>query len=94
VLAPRGTLLLSSGAGRFAGIDRIVRARLLSPFARQRPTTFLAKENRADLLVPTELLESGKVTPVIDRTFGLSETPAAIRYLEGGHTRGKVVLTI
>jgi len=93
-LAPRGTLLLSSGAGRFAGIDRIISARVLSLFAGQRLTTFLAKENRADLLVLKELIEAGKVTPVIDRTYGLSETPAAIRYLEAGHTRGKVVLTI
>jgi len=93
-LAPGGTLVLSSGAGRFAGIDRIVKARALSPFVGQRLATFLAKENKADLLVLTELIETGKVTPVIDRTYALSETPAAVRYLEAGHTRGKVVLTI
>jgi NADPH:quinone reductase-like Zn-dependent oxidoreductase len=94
VLAPGGTLVLSSGAGRFAGIDRIIRARVMSPFTGQRLTTFLAKETRADLLVLTELILAGKVTPVIDRTYVLSETPAAISYLQGGHTRGKVVITI
>jgi len=94
VLAPGGTLVLSSGAGRFAGIDRIIRARVMSPFTGQRLTTFLAKETRADLLVLTELILAGKVTPVIDRTYVLSETPAAISYPQGGHTRGKVVITI
>ena len=87
-------LVLSSGAGRFAGIHRIVAALALSPFVSQRLTTFNAKANTADLLTLTELIESGKVTPIIDRTYGLSETPEAIRYLEAGHTRGKVVITV
>jgi NADPH:quinone reductase-like Zn-dependent oxidoreductase len=93
-LAPGGTLVLSGGAGRFAGVDRIIKARALSPFVRQRLTSFLAKETKADLLTLKELLEAGKVTPVIDRTYPLSETPEAIRYLEEGHTRGKVVITV
>ncbi len=57
-------------------------------------TTFTAKENNEDLVVLKELIEAGKVTPVIDRTYPLSEVPEAIRYLEEGHARGKVVITI
>jgi len=67
---PRGTLVLSSGAGRFAGIHRIVAALALSPFVSQRLTTFNAKANTADLPILTELIESGKVTPIIDRCTG------------------------
>lgn len=55
---------------------------------------FLAKSNKEDLGVLQKLLEAGKVTPVIDRTYPLSETPEAIRYLEQGHARGKVVITV
>ena len=60
----------------------------------QKLTTFICRENYEDLLVLTELIEAGKVTPVIDRTYPLSEAPKAIRYLEQGHARGKVVITI
>jgi NADPH:quinone reductase-like Zn-dependent oxidoreductase len=49
--------------------------------------------NKGDLATLKELIEAGKITPVIDRTYSLSETPEAIRYLEEGHTRGKVVIT-
>ena len=55
---------------------------------------FLAKITKEDLVVLTELFEAGKVKPVIDRTYPLSEAPAAIRYLEAGHARGKVVITV
>jgi NADPH:quinone reductase-like Zn-dependent oxidoreductase len=51
-------------------------------------------ENAKDLIVLTELIESGSVTPAIDRTYPLSETPAAIRYMQDGHARGKVVITV
>ena len=57
-------------------------------------TTFTAKESKEDLVVLKELIEAGKVTPVVDRTYPLSEVPEAIRYLEEGHARGKVVITI
>ena len=50
--------------------------------------------HKEDLVVLTELIEAGKVTPVIDRTFPLVEAPEAIRYLEAGHARGKVVITV
>jgi NADPH:quinone reductase-like Zn-dependent oxidoreductase len=54
----------------------------------------MSKERRQDLLTLKDLIEAGKLTPVIDRTYPLSEAPQAIRYLEQGHARGKVVLTV
>jgi NADPH:quinone reductase-like Zn-dependent oxidoreductase len=64
------------------------------PFVGQKLGTFISKENHEDLIILTELVESGKVTPVIDRTYPLSEVPEAIRYLEEGHAQGKVVITV
>jgi NADPH:quinone reductase-like Zn-dependent oxidoreductase len=60
----------------------------------QKLGSFINKENYQDLLVLNELIESGKVTPVIDKTYPLAEVPEAIRYLEGGHARGKVVISV
>jgi NADPH:quinone reductase-like Zn-dependent oxidoreductase len=94
VLTPGGTLVLSSGRGRAAGIDRIVKASLASPFVRQGLVVFVEQENAADLLVLKELVESGAVTPVIDRTYPLAEAREALRHVEAGHTRGKVVITV
>jgi NADPH:quinone reductase-like Zn-dependent oxidoreductase len=96
-LAPKGTLVLVGGeaGGRWlGGNDRQLRALLLSRFVGQKLTTFISKENHQDLLVLKELIEAGKVTPVIDRTYPLAEVPQAIRYLEQGHARGKVVITV
>ena len=96
-LAPEGTLVIVGGetGGRWlGGSDRQVRALLLSRFVGERLTTFISSENHEDLLVLKELIESGKVTPVIDRTYPLTEAPQAIRYLELGHARGKVVITV
>ena len=93
-LTPTGTLVLSSGEGRFAGIDRVVRALVSSPVVRQRLRPFLTKETTEDLVALVELVESGKVTPVIDRTYPLSGVSEAIAYLEEGHARGKVVITL
>jgi D-arabinose 1-dehydrogenase-like Zn-dependent alcohol dehydrogenase len=56
--------------------------------------TFLAKGSKEDLTVMHELMEAGKVTPVIDKRYRLSEVPEAIRYMEEGHARGKVVITL
>jgi NADPH:quinone reductase-like Zn-dependent oxidoreductase len=61
---------------------------------RQRLRPFISKERRADLVVLKGLIEDGKVTPVIDRTYPLSEVSEAIRHLEEGHARGKVVITV
>jgi NADPH:quinone reductase-like Zn-dependent oxidoreductase len=55
---------------------------------------FLAQQTQADLGVLKELIEAGKVMPVIDRTYPLRQTPEAIRYLEAGRARGKVVITV
>ncbi len=93
-LTRTGTLVLSSGDGRLTGIDRIVTAMVSSRFVSQRLVTWIAALNNGDLRTLTGLIEAGKVTPVIDRTYALAETPAAIRYLEEGHTRGKVVITV
>src|SRR5829696_11136 len=95
-LASRGTLVIvgGEGGGRWlGGLDRQLRATMLSPFVGQKLGTFVNKENHEDLLVLKELIESGKVTPVIDRTYPLAEVPEAMRYLEGGHAKGKVLIT-
>jgi NADPH:quinone reductase-like Zn-dependent oxidoreductase len=60
----------------------------------QKLGTFVNKENHEDMLVLKELVESGEVTPIIDRTYPLVEVPEAIRYLEEGHARGKVVISV
>jgi NADPH:quinone reductase-like Zn-dependent oxidoreductase len=96
-LAPRGSLVIVGGEGGgrwFGGIDRQLRASLLSPFVGQRLGTLISKPNVLDLIALKELIEAGKVTPVIDKTYPLSDVPQAIRYLEEGHARGKVVITI
>jgi NADPH:quinone reductase-like Zn-dependent oxidoreductase len=67
---------------------------LLSPTVSQRMVFFLARQNKADLVVLRELLEAGRITPVIDRTYPLAEVAEAIRYLETGHARGKVAITV
>jgi NADPH:quinone reductase-like Zn-dependent oxidoreductase len=96
-LTPKGTLVIAGGEtdGRWlGGSDRQVRALLLSPFVGQKLGAFVSKENNEDMIVLKELIETGKVTPVIDRTYPLSEVPEAIRYMRNGHARGKVVITI
>jgi NADPH:quinone reductase-like Zn-dependent oxidoreductase len=65
-----------------------------SRFTSQELLAFTAHVTSEDLVALKELAEGGKVTPVIDRTYPLSESPAAIAYLEGGHARGKVVLAV
>ncbi len=96
-LAPTGTLVIvgaETGGRWLGGTDRQLRAMALSPFTRQRLGSFIASENAADLVALIELVESGAVTPVVDRTFSLAEAPEAIRYLRAGRARGKVVVDI
>jgi NADPH:quinone reductase-like Zn-dependent oxidoreductase len=96
-LTARGTLVIigGEGGGRWlGGTDRQLRALVLSPFVSQKLGTFISKENHEDMIVLKELIESGKVTPVINRTYPLAEVPGAIRYLEEGHAQGKVVITV
>ena len=72
----------------------IIKALVSSLFVRQQGRPYLAIPNNEDLIFPKELVEAGKVTPVIDRTYPLSETPEAFRYLDEGHAQGKVVITV
>jgi NADPH:quinone reductase-like Zn-dependent oxidoreductase len=96
-LTPKGTVVIvgSETDGRLlGGFDRSIRAMLLSRFVGQQLIAFVNSENAEDLIAIKELIEAGKVTPVMDRTFSLSEAPKAIRYLEEGHARGKVAITV
>lgn len=90
-LTPQGMIIPNSGHG---GMGYVFKAFLLSPFMRQQGSMYLASPNNKDLVVLKELIEARKVTPVIDRTYPLSETPEAIGYLGEGHARGKVVITV
>jgi NADPH:quinone reductase-like Zn-dependent oxidoreductase len=95
-LAPRGTLVIVGGetGGRWlGGFDRSLRAVVLSAFVSQSLAMLASSENSEDLRAVRDLIESGKVTPVIDRAYSLSEAPAAIRYVSEGRAKGKVVIT-
>ena len=76
------------------GMGRTFRALALSPFVSQSLRFYVSMPKQEDLIFLKELLEVEKVTPVIDQTYPLSETPAAFAYLEEGHTRGKTVITV
>ena len=96
-LTPRGRLVIVGGEtdGRLlGGTSRQIRAQLLSPFIGQKLGTFVASENAADLSALRDLIEAGKLTPVIDRTYPLAEAPAAIRRLLDGQARGKIVISV
>jgi NADPH:quinone reductase-like Zn-dependent oxidoreductase len=95
-LTPKGTLVLAGGegGGRWLGMGRVLRARAMSPFLGQKMTNFLERPNAEDLLALKDLIEAGKVTPVIGATYPLSDVPTAMRELGTGHGRGKVVITI
>ena len=97
-LTHRGTLVIvgGEGGGRWlGGFDRqILRAPILSPLVSQTLRPLTSKERSEDLVVLKELIEAGKLTPVIDRTYPLGEAPEAIRHLEAGHARGKIVIRV
>jgi NADPH:quinone reductase-like Zn-dependent oxidoreductase len=95
-LTPQGTLVIvgGEGGGRWFGVGRQLRALVVSPFVGQKLGTFIATVNGEDLLVLKDLIEAGKVTPVIDTTYSLAEVPEAIRHLEQGHAQGKVVIAV
>ncbi len=93
-LTPTGTLI-SNGGGHAGGkLGRTVRAMLVSMFVRQQATPSIKTQNHDDLVVLKALVEAGKITPVIDRTYALPETPKAIDHVATGHARGTVVLTV
>jgi NADPH:quinone reductase-like Zn-dependent oxidoreductase len=95
-LTPRGTYVLVGVAdlGRWFGLGRQIRALALSPFVRQRMRVFVVKHNTDDLAVLKDLVETGKVAPVIDRRYTLSDVPQALRYQGEGHAQGKIVIAV
>ncbi len=96
-LSPTGTAVIvggEEGGSLTGGMDRQMRAMTLSLFVGQRLTGVLCKERSADLERLTELVEAGKVTPSIDRTYPLAQVPDAMRHLAAGETRGKVAITV
>ncbi|HET9856741.1 MAG TPA: NAD(P)-dependent alcohol dehydrogenase [Chthoniobacterales bacterium] len=99
VLNPQGKYVMIGGGGpndsRWVGpFGRVIHTLLLSPFISQKMGMMMADANQNDLTILADMIQSGKVKPVIDRTYKLSEVPAAIAYLEEGHARGKVVITV
>jgi NADPH:quinone reductase-like Zn-dependent oxidoreductase len=95
-LTARGTLVLVGGSpGRWIdGLARAWKARLLAPFVGQRLSPFITRWNRQDLNFLRELIEAGQIVPVIDQAYPLDHAAAAMRHLEGGHARGKIVITV
>ena len=97
LLNPRGTYIAVGAPphGRWIGpLGRLLKTLVLSWFVSPRLVLFLARIRSEDLTIMRELMEAGKVTPVIDRSYSLSEVREAIGYLEEGHARGKVVITV
>lgn len=96
VLAPGGTLVMAGAAkGSMIGIfARIASAMLRSRIRKQRVVFYVAKSNLDDLVVLKDMMEAGKIRPVIDRTYPLSEAAEAVRYLGTGQARAKVVITV
>jgi len=87
-------LVGDSGGRWFGGLVRFITTGAVSPFVSQRMRPFVAMPSHADLVVLKELLESGEITPVIDRTYPLDRAPEALGYVGEGHAPGKVVITM
>src|SRR5438067_192595 len=99
VLNPQGKYVMIGGGGpndnRWIGpFGRLIQALVVSPFVSQKMGMMMAELKKSDLAILGDMMQYGKVKPVIDRTYKLSELPAAIGYLEEGHARGKVVITV
>jgi len=96
VLSPKGICVMAGGpSGRWKmGLASGIKALIWSQFSSRKLTGLLAKASKEDLTILQNLMETGKIKPVIDRRYKLSELPEAIRYLEEGHARGKVVITV
>ena len=96
VLTPHGTLVLVGGQpGNWIGpLVGPLKVWVVDPFVDQRLTGMLAHETKEDLQYLAGLMRNGEVTPVIDRTYPLSETAEAIRHSETGHARGKIIITM
>ncbi len=98
-LKPHGICVMIGGGGPNDGgligpLSRPIKALLLAPFMSQKMTMFMAELNKPDLIVLGDLMRDGKVKPVIDRTYPLSQIADALRYLEKGHARGKVAIAV
>src|SRR6266404_1124569 len=99
ILNANGKYVMIGGGGsndsRWIGpFGRIIKTMVLSPFINQKMGMMMADANHDDLTILADMMQSGKLKPVIDRTYKLSEVPAAIAYLEEGHARGKVIITV
>jgi NADPH:quinone reductase-like Zn-dependent oxidoreductase len=96
VLNPQGTyVMIGAPDNRWLGpMGRALGALLRSRFGSQSFVVFLARRNQEDMTFLRDLMAAGKVTPVIDRCYRLSEVPEALRYLEEGHARGKVIVSL
>jgi NADPH:quinone reductase-like Zn-dependent oxidoreductase len=95
-LTARGTYVLVGvlDLGRWFGLARQFKVLALSPFVRQTMRVFIVRHNREDLVALKELVEAGKVTPVVDRSYELSEVPDALQHQGDGHTQGKTVIAM
>src|SRR5881409_2044909 len=99
ILNPNRKYVMIGGGGpndsRWVGpFGRVIKTMVLSPFISQKMGMMMADTSQKDLTILADLMQSGKVKPVIDRTYKLSEVSAAIAYLEQGHARGKVIITL
>jgi len=96
VLKPGGTLIPNGGGSPEKSIDikGLVRMLAIRPFIKQRIALMMARPNRADLQVLADLIDAGRMMPVVDRCYPLTEAADALRYLEGGHAHGKVIVRI
>ena len=96
-LTPTGTLVLNAGGspGRvFGAVGSVLRAVVVNGLVRQRLRPLMAKQKREDLLTLTGLIEDGTLTPVLDRSYPLADAAEALRHVEHGHARGKVIITV
>src|SRR5438094_5312343 len=99
VLTPKGKYVLIGGGGAseqglLGGLGKVLWAMLFSKFVNQQMGMMMADPSQKDLTVLADMMETGKLKPVIDRTYKLDQVPEAIRYLEEGHARGKVIITV
>jgi NADPH:quinone reductase-like Zn-dependent oxidoreductase len=93
-LTPRGTYVVVGvkKMGRWFGLSRQFKTLLLTPFVRQQMRVFVVRHNKKDLAVMKELAEAGRIAPVIDRVYALSDVSDALRYQGQGHAHGKIVI--
>ena len=99
VMPPNGKYIMIGGGGPDDGnwigpFGRVIHTLLIKPFIKQEMGMMMADPSQKDYMAMADLMQSGKVTPVVDRTYKFEELPAAIAYLEEGHARGKVAITV